>query len=159
MRISFRLLAVLALTAVLAVNLVDLFAKPWRQSRSKELISRAEQAICYEQPDTAKRLLAAAEKVDPDYLAERRANVLSEQDRVLADHDYARQYYNRCGNTNRVAIIDAVEATYSSPKAALDKALELANQGETAYAQQLVSLAEQMNPDYAGLKVARNILP
>lgn len=158
MRPSWRLLIVLSLVAILSVNLVDLFAKPWRQKRSNDLLRRAQQAVCYEQPDTAQRLLTAAETVDAELTAARRSQISSDLQRVVADHDYARQYYDRCGNADRVAVLDAVDAIYDSPKAALDKALELANQGETAYAKQLVSLATTMNPDYAGIEVVRNAI-
>ena len=51
------------------------------------------------------------------------------------------------------------DAAGTAAKAALERALELANQGEVAYAKQLVALAGKMNPDYTGLENVRNILP
>jgi hypothetical protein len=156
---SSRLLIVLCLVAVLAVSVVDLFAKPWRIKRANDLLARAERAVCYEQPDAAGRLLQATERLDAKRTAQRRADITVSQERVMSDLVYARYFYTQCGNTDRVAILTSLEQTYTNPKAALVRALELVNQGEVAYAEQLVALAGKMNPDYAGLENVRNILP
>jgi len=158
MRISVRLSVVLLLTATLSFSLVDLFAKPWRQTKTDDLLVRAERAICFEQPEAAGRLLAAAERLDSEMTSERRTQIAADQSRVIADTDFARQYFQQCGNVDRVAVLDAVQASYPTPKAALNEALELANRGEYAYARQLVALAGSMNPDYAGVKAVSDYL-
>lgn len=158
-KLSTRLVIVVTLVVVLSVSIVDLFAKPWRMSRSNDLLARAEKAVCYEQPDAAERLLKAAERLDSRLNTDRRAKISVDKDRVVTDLGYARDYYTQCGNSNRVAVLNALEESYTTPKAALERALELANQGEVAYAKQLVALAGKMNPDYTGLENVRNILP
>lgn len=153
-----RLLLASALVGLLGVNLVDLIAKPWRSSRADDLLTRAARAICFEQPEAAGSLLKAAEKLDAKRTAVRRSVIAADQTRVVTDHNYARQYYSACGNTDRVAIIDALDRTYTTPKQALEEALTLSNRGEKVYADQLVTLAEKMDPDYAGVARVRQYL-
>ncbi len=158
MKLSKWVVAACILIALLGVSLIDLFAKPWRALKARELLTRAEQAVCYEQSETVEKLLTAADAVIPDNMKGERDRIHADQLRVQNDLVFAREYFASCGNQERTTVLAALEKEYATPKEALAQALELANKGERSYAIQLVQLAEKQNPDYTGVKNMKEYL-
>lgn len=155
---NLRLIVASVLVIILVISAVNLFAAPWRNRRLAQVVARVEQALCYEQPATAERLMTTAAKINPGVAEEQLRPLRERSQTIQTDMAAAREFFAECGNQDRVAVIDDVTRQYSTPKEALERAVALSRQGEAGYAQQLLKLATSLSPDYSGLEEVRGSL-